>query len=188
MKHRGHGPLHLTNIRTPLETQSGTTLINILISLLMIGLGLFAGIQLQIRGIEGVQTSSNQTEALLLAEDMLERMRANSSQLAAYETANLTALPVGQSASYQDCGVVACTAADLVQYDLGSWQERFPAALVSMSANISPDPTDDSMWFVVIRWDDDRNGSTGTNCPPVVLKSDIPSQTDLDCVRMEASF
>lgn len=178
------------NATSQLPAQCGATLINVLVSLLLIGVGLYGGIRLQVNGIEGVQSSSNHTEALLLAEDMLERMRANSAQVNAYRRANIEPVAPGQTVRYPNCGMLDCNGAQLARYDLGTWQERFSPALINMSASIEQDTDNTDMWLVTVRWDDDGNGSRGRNCPPVNLSAPegAEAQTDLDCVRMEATF
>lgn len=177
--------LHLNHLNIAPRHERGASLVSVMVSLLMNGLGLYAGLQLQIRGMEGVQTSSNQTAALLLAEDILERMRANPTQtlLGAYAVTALEALAVGQSASYVDCGATDCTSVQLREYDLGSWRENFPPTLTDISVDVLERSSDPAIWAVIVRWDEDRNGAVGENCLATGANVNL-----MECISLEASF
>jgi len=161
----------------------GGSLMGVLISLLVVGVGLHGALRLQMSGLTGAYSSGTRTEALLLAVDILERMRANSEHtvLGGYAVTDLSALAPGQQGIYADCAVLSCSPTQLKSYDLGVWQEKFPAALTNGSITIFERSADERIWAVQVRWDDDADGDVGTTCPP-------EDENDLDCVMMESSF
>lgn len=177
---------------TTQKKQTGETMMSVLISLLIISVGLYSGMRLQITSLMGIQAAKNRTQATLLASDIAERMNINIAGTLANQYDG-EFRNNGQSGSGIDCSESACDAEQLAQFDLSMWQESFPDSLYRASAIIEQKPEmNDSdnpeAWKIMIQWDDDRNGSAGTQCPPVVLEADDDSQTDLDCVVLEVSF
>jgi type IV pilus assembly protein PilV len=78
----------------------------------------------------------------------------------------------------------------MAAYDIYDWQQQLqgyvtadqvavPAMLPSGQGAVSLDGG--TTYEIVIRWDDDRSGSTGTNCPP-------KTENDLDCYTVTVTF
>lgn len=113
--------------------QGGAGLIEVVISLLVLSVGTLGLTKLQIAakrvGFEAMQRS----EAAALAMDLLERMRANPGELAAYQSQGLGAasgspLPVPGT----DCSLANCTPAELNEWDMWQWEQALNGAATSV--------------------------------------------------------
>lgn len=97
----------------PVRVQRGATMIEVLVTLVIIAFGLLgmAGLQLRLQVSE--MESYQRTQALLLLNDMAGRIAANRNNAAAYVTTATSPLGVG----------VTCpaTTTTTVQRDLGEW-------------------------------------------------------------------
>ncbi len=99
--------------RTPRCTQAGMTLIEVLVSLLVLAIGLLGAAAIQINALKYTDSSTMASQASFIAYDMLDRIRANvdgnatengsANVLATYALASLSAAPTsGTSARDQD--------------------------------------------------------------------------------------
>ena len=115
--------------------QSGSGLIEVAISLLVLSIGALGLAKLQISakrvGYEAIQRS----EASALAMDLFERMRTNRAALQHYQTSGLGAAS-GQrlAAPASDCGRDSCSAEELTRWDLWQWQQALDGAGTTGSA------------------------------------------------------
>lgn len=100
------------------SNQSGATLIEILITVLVLGLGLLGVGALQTRSIQANHDAAMYSRAAFLASDISERMRANPLGVRAgsYQH-NLGAEVI----TNQDCTANSCTPTQLADYDLQQW-------------------------------------------------------------------
>ncbi|WP_407312399.1 type IV pilus modification protein PilV [Pseudomonas sp. nanlin1] len=73
------------------RTQGGVTLIEVLISLLVLGIGLLGAAAMQLNALKFTDSSTLQSQASFIAYDMLDRIRANPD--ASYKLDNLAAAP-----------------------------------------------------------------------------------------------
>ena len=105
---------------------SGFSLIEVLIAVIILAIGLL--------GIAGLQITSKRTSyealqrvtAVILAQDIIERMRANKGQLAAYiAAADVTGT---LTAPGTNCTSAECTPDLIVTYDLYQWQQAILGA------------------------------------------------------------
>ena len=91
------------------KSQSGTTLIEVLITVVLVSIGLLGLAGLQLTTVQNSNSSSERFEATTLAHDILERIRANRrAALAGNYNLALGAAPAG---------------ADLVGEDLEEWRD-----------------------------------------------------------------
>ena len=104
--------------------QQGVTLIEVMISAVVVSIGLLGVFQLHLVAKRGSYESFQYTQAHALATDIVERMRANSSQLSAYVSGDYG---VGDSAApAASCANLTtkeggCAAAEMVQWDQHLW-------------------------------------------------------------------
>jgi type IV pilus assembly protein PilV len=165
--------------------QSGFTLIEVLIAGLVLSVGVLGVAGLQITALKNLQSSQSYGLAAMLANDMADRMWVN--RLNALDDYAHTAAPE----SPPDCVGAVCTDADLAKFDINDWQQQIvgytlpdstviPGLLPAGSGTVTRIGATRS-YEIVLRWDDDRSGSTDTTCPPV-------DESDLDCYTLVATY
>lgn len=174
--------------------QQGLSLIEVLISLVIIAIGLL--------GIAGLQTTATRVNytayqysmAARLAENLAESMRSNRLGL----LANAYALPLGTTPAEPptDCAVASCSPEEMARWQLADWYSMLAApeggyattqaslvdALPGGQASVTcSDVCDDrSLRIITVLWDADRSGASGTGC-------DADNPEDLRCLRLAVS-
>lgn len=100
------------------RAQRGFNLIEVLIALVVLAVGLLGLAALQNFGLRTGHQSYERTQATILADEIIDRMRANlQGTLAGNYQLPLTATPPGAS----NCMTSSCSAAALAQYDMNQW-------------------------------------------------------------------
>lgn len=130
MRHRSElsRRTHSANRAAADRRQGGFALIEILVSLLVAAFGVVALAGLQTRAAAMELESNQRAQALVLLQDMSERIVANRAQAASYAGVDLGLLPATQSCA---------TLPTLAQQDLCDWSERLRgAAVVRGSRNV----------------------------------------------------
>jgi len=156
-----------------LNKNTGFTLIEVLISMVVLAIGLLGLAGLQITSLKNNQSAYNRSQATQLAYDIADRMRANSAPDpgAANPTAPygfaakyLTAFMAPTAATIQaDCNAVTttCTAADIAKNDLFEWNaamiQALPAGAVGKIVLAG------GIYTVTINWDDNHDGNVDVN-------------------------
>ena len=167
-------------------TVRGFTLLEVMISLVVLAIGVMGVIGLQTATYQQLQTSQNFSTAAMLASDMADRMLANQENVLA--TAYVHSSPPAKPDT--DCTTAACTTpAQLAAYDVWRWQtellgrdpdddSKIPGSLPSASGEVTTNA--DGNYIIVVRWDDDLSGSTGTDCEALDPDDDQDAD-DLEC-------
>ena len=107
--------------RTRAKYRRGMSLIEVLIAVFVLSIGLLGVTALQLTSKRASQEALQRTTATMLAQDIVERMRANPAQLSTYTNAGATRTLTGSTMSSVDCSS-DCTAGQLAQYDLYEWE------------------------------------------------------------------
>lgn len=110
-------------------TQGGTTLIETMVALLVLSIGLLGIAAMQMSGLFQNRAGYERSQAVMLADEIAERIRVNRPAAAAgdYDTAIGTVIAspagtcLGQAAN--------CTPVTLATEDLGLWKDRLDAIL-----------------------------------------------------------
>jgi type IV pilus assembly protein PilV len=124
---------------------NGFTLLEVLVSLVIIAIGLLGMVGLQVTTMKNNNNSGMRTQAMFLAEDLAERMRAN-------ETINYANVSAGcDSCISSGCGNTALAANDLCE-----WQ-TLVSALPSGTGQVTSLGND--LFRIRISWDDDHSGT-----------------------------
>jgi type IV pilus assembly protein PilV len=150
--------------RNHTHKDSGFTLLEVLIALLVLSIGLLGLAALQTSGLRSNQMASMRTLATQLAYDMTDRMRAN---------------PLGVSANQYTIATNEAPgdpAVSVANNDLTEWRAqvaRLPGGLCSITQSAGPPITH----VVTVYWDEDRTGAVLGSCPPA-------DNTELRCVRL----
>jgi type IV pilus assembly protein PilV len=104
------------------RAQSGFTLIEVLITFVILVVGLLGLIGLQARGQQAELESYQRGQALVLLQDMVDRINAN--RLGAKNQAYVTSAPVGGGGALTDCSTATTQAA----VDLCDWGNELNGA------------------------------------------------------------
>lgn len=147
--------------------QQGFTLIEVLVTAVLMAVGLLGMASLQLTTLRSNQEAYNRSQATQLAYDIADRMRANGAAIGAY--LSTATLPEAATCKTGDnpctactTTVKSCTAAELAINDLYQWNLALTTVLISGRGRISRSGSgtaiDPYIYTVSIQWDADRNG------------------------------
>ncbi len=139
--------------------QSGFTLIEVLITLVVFAVGLLGLAALQIRAMQFVHDAYIHSQAQVLAYDALDRIRANRIEAMSLTTANyVLTFDDDPAAPGTNCATTNCTATQMAQFDLFEWRQILQLHMPQGKGAISfSDPaTGRRIYTIEIRWLDDR--------------------------------
>lgn len=132
--------------------QRGFTLLEILVSLVILAIGLLGLAGLQSASVINNHGSLMRSEASLLGYDILERIRANREQ--ALTTTRYLSDFDDAASSYANC-VGSCTPPELASHDLNQWKTDVAAQLPGGEAEIARDSLlVGAIYVVTVRWDE----------------------------------
>lgn len=149
------------------KSQHGFSMIEVLISVLVISIGLLGMAGLQTTGIQQSHNSYLKTQASMLAYDMADRMRSNLVGVAAghYDAVDNGTLDL--IADEPECADTnACTASEIAAIDVYQWTSSdaggsLASSLPSGHGMVS---NDGGIFTITVLWDENRTGNTGTDC------------------------
>ncbi len=152
--------------------QSGVTLIETLVAILILSLGMFGMLSMFLNSLKLTSSANYRSVAAQQTYAVSDSIRASIPQLAVYPTA------VG--APVAGCLATAgCTSAEIVDTEISLWQTRISTLLPAGAATICRDstPTDGTpagwgcdgtgQFVIKVCWDDSR----------------VPTSTSVECVR-----
>ena len=156
--------------------QRGDTMIEVLVTIIIIAVGVLGAAALQVTTLKNLSSSHSASVAAIVAQDFAERMRANPDAALAgnynHDTAPTTTT---------DCVANPCATAALADYDKETWWAQVTAVLPSGSGEVARITAGVDIFELTVRWDEDRSGSTGVNCP-------TQSAADLECFRLNITI
>jgi len=153
---------------------SGFTLLEVLIALLVLSIGLLGLAALQTTGLRSNQMASMRTQATQITYDITDRMRANpvGTTVGDYVVDTTT-----HPTAAKDCAAVSCIPAELASYDLDDWKDSL-LLLPGGTGEIVQTVADPLTHTITVRWNEARDPLvTGTTCPPAAA-------TDLRCYQL----
>ncbi len=145
---------------TRAHRQSGFSMIEVLVALLVLAIGLLGLAMLQGQGLKFNTHAYTRTQATTLAYDILDRMRANPSGVGNgfYDVPSQSAAQAAIDAFAAcktgacDCTQSVCDSANLAKYDLGLWYEMQGTLLPQAAGNLSTVERSGTQVTVTIRW------------------------------------
>ena len=170
-----------------MNNHNGFTLIEVLIAMLVLGVGLLGLAGLQAKSLSNTQSAYNRSLATELAYDLADRMRANNNPLGlAIYSSMLPTAALAQA----NCVTVStyCPSDVMAENDLYQWNLALVTTLpsgqgiVCLDSTPTPIPNDafsaasyvaagcdglGSTYAIKIWWDDDRSGAV--SLPPFVV-------------------
>jgi type IV pilus assembly protein PilV len=133
-----------------MQKQLGASLMEVMVSLFVMAIGLLGILGLQFKSIQYNQSASSYSQAIYLANDLVERIRANPNPGANYAQAIPTSVPS------TNCASVPCGSDALALYDLYHWSEAVKRSLPA-GATASVEKLDiKAPYTIVIKFDDGR--------------------------------
>jgi type IV pilus assembly protein PilV len=156
--------------------QRGDTMIEVLVTVIIIAVGVLGAAALQVTTLKNLSSSHSASVAAIVADDLSERMRANPVGALADDYVHSAAPAV-----IPDCSANPCPdPADLANYDIGTWWAQVTTVLPSGSGEVTR-VAGTNTFVLTVRWDEDRSGSAGTNCPK-------QTAADLECYRFNVTI
>lgn len=151
-----------------MKKQSGLGLIEILITVLILGIGILGVASTQVVSLQMNSQSQSRSQAVLLAEDLLDRIRANSENFSVYALTQGNA----QGADGGDCDTSFVPAnATVAANDIAAWENSLacllPEAQRTVTASMNA-VTNLINVTVTIDWDQNDQAMN-----PVVLSAEI---------------
>jgi type IV pilus assembly protein PilV len=134
--------------------QTGVSLIESMIALLVISIGLLGIASMLVTAMKQNLVALNHSKSVWIGYSMADRVRANVSEFTNYAD-------IDTSKSYsQDCMGASCSNAQMVTADAEEWTtqvQNLPAG----RGLITGDATE---LAITVMWDDEGTGATGTAC------------------------
>jgi type IV pilus assembly protein PilV len=149
------------------HTQSGFTLIEVLVALLVLAVGLLGMASLTVHSLQSNQGAYMRSQASVLAYDIAERMRFNHEGATAATTVYTNA-----TATAPSCGESGCTSAQQAQLDVSTWRAALASSMPGAEAAITRTANDD-LWAyqITISWTD--SGATDISSSSFNLRVDL---------------
>lgn len=154
-----------------MNKDSGFTLIEVLISTLVLAVGLLGLAGLQATSIRNNLSAYNRGQATQLAYDMADRMRANKNESvdpvtgSVIETSTYLTMDATDAGEQEACTTVTgCTGAQMAQNDLFQWNAVLTGALPSGTGTITVDAAT-GVFTITINWDDNHDGTANAADP-----------------------
>ena len=145
--------------KASLKQQSGIGLIEILIAVLILGIGILGVASTQVVSMQMNTQSQSRSQAVLLAEDLLDRIRANPTNPAAYSLAQ-GAANNGQCVT----GFVPANG-NVTADDIQSWDNSLACSLPAAQRTVA---VNGNVVTVTIDWD-----QNDPNANPVIVRTQI---------------
>ncbi|MEJ8850502.1 type IV pilus modification protein PilV [Variovorax rhizosphaerae] len=157
--------------------QRGVTLLESLVSILILAVGVLAILWVQVRTLAETQTSARRAQAVRAIEDLGERIKSNPdafAQLNAY----VADWDIGDAPA-ADCRAKACTTAQLAARDLWEWKtevaQRLPLGKATVFLSSDEDANNKRQLGVMVGWrSNERSDDKGYLAP---LAQPAPSAT-----------
>lgn len=152
-------------------TQSGFTMIEVLVTLIILSLGLLGLAGMQATGLKSNHQAYMRSQATLLAYDMGDRLRANMAGVEAGAYNDIEGIPENAA----NCEAGACSPAQMAAFDAFQWNSALADVLPSGQGIVD---RAGNIFTISVMWDNDRSGVSGTGCDP-------DDTDDLDCFQLE---
>jgi len=160
--------------------QSGISLIESLVALLVLALGILGMAGLQTRGLVDARITNARAVAVSMVDDLSERIQLNTG--ARLLAANPYVVGWGAPPIAPDCFNAACTPAETANMDLNQWKQTLASMLPLGDAAVFQSPLDPTQIGVLIAWSDNVSdqanaaGDNGRYIAPQIVNTGVPGQ------------
>jgi len=137
------------------RNQSGISLLEVLITVVILAAGLLGVASMQVLGMQENHSAYMRSQTSVLAYDVMDRMRNNRNVAL---TTNDYLMNFGDTTSFTtNCALATCTPTETADYDLAMWTANIAATLPQGQGQTSFDAANE-IYTVQIRWRDSRRG------------------------------
>lgn len=139
-------------MRKTITLQKGFTMIEVLVALVVLAIGMLGIAALYLNSLQAGRSAIYRTEAVNLAADLADRIRANRTALAGYSNVYADAF-----AAVPACFTTAgCTPAQLATSDLSRWKADLALQLPNGQGQVVVTPAvaagEPTTYVVTVRW------------------------------------
>jgi len=120
-------------IATP-RSRRGISLIEVMVAAFVLSVGVLGVAALQMTAKRANHEAVQRATAVALAQDIIERMRANSAVLSSYSNLGAGRTLTGTTMAATTC-TAGCTQAQLAQYDLYEWERAISGVTTQKGGN-----------------------------------------------------
>jgi len=145
-----------------LRGSGGFTLAEVLVALVVLSVGMLAIVALLLDGLRGSRHAREHTQAVDLAADIAERMRANRAGGVAYDTTDGTPAPrLDAACERADAG---CDPQAMAGNDLRRWLDSVEATLPDAAGSVAVVPQADALLrcTIAVTWTQSGDDSRAT--------------------------
>jgi type IV pilus assembly protein PilV len=133
------------------RTNTGFTLIEVLIAMFVLSVGMLGSTGLMLQGRAGAVNTNYEAKALQMTLGIAEQMRAN---IVGVQGGNYNALKTA-SASDPGCIAAQCSTAQMAAYDAYIWKQALSSNLPSGAGEVNittAGANDDSIFTITVNW------------------------------------
>lgn len=178
----------------PQPRQSGTSLIESLVAMVVLSLGVLGLLGAQLRTMVNNQSANHMATAARLADSLFERIKSNPNAALSLSAAFNTARPLDSvqwdwldtykvewgsttvvpSTGSGNCDTDFCTPTQRATWDINRWKQAVTQSLPSGDGSVLVSPDDPRQMIVIIGW---RANEQGTTSPLVISIPGVTAPT-----------
>lgn len=142
------------------SNEEGSSLIEVVVALFVLAIGMLGVLSMQVKSMQFNQSAYYYSQAVYLANEILESMRSNSSVANTY----LIELDENTPTAGKDCNAsgVTCAPAELRSYNINKWRGNVASTLVSGKSSIQ---RSGNFYAITVQFDDSRSGMSSDGGP-----------------------
>jgi type IV pilus assembly protein PilV len=157
----------MSNAHT-ISRQRGITIVESLVALVVLSVGMLGIASLYITSLKANRSALVRTQAVNLAADIADRIRANRGGKADYETSGYEGGPEGQ-----DCSTASCTPSQIAENDLSLWEANITKYLPNGATGTvafapQASSTQPNTYTITVEWPE--QGSTTPSSTTLVVE------------------
>ena len=154
-----------------IKNQQGVGMVEVLVALVLLAIGVLGFTALQLRAVDATIEANNRIQAMNLARDLSERIRANNSMLATY-IAQINSAIISSPAN---CYTTNCTSQELATFDAAQVGQKAQEVSLSIRMPVCQGVSNGRR-CIYVAWGNTTptNGTTNTDCtngPTYVVNS-----------------
>jgi len=158
--------MFLKQNKPDLMMNKGFTLVEVLVTVVIMAIGLLGLAGLQISALRNNLSAEQSGKAVQLAYDMADRMRSNKDDSGLGATSKYAVIDPVNAINFGCDASAPCSPANLAQTDLFQWANDVSSSLPGGTPGIS---VSGAVFTVIVNWDDNRDGNTDASDAAVVV-------------------